>query len=162
MNYIMRKADGKKREYDFIDFPDAYFKSCCEKNGVEVDLVGSLKLDDSPYILIVCTVPEEKSEAFEKAMRDLERKMLICRHNDYPEFCESYFKEMEYFNNPKCPDCGSDNIAEIFYEYPKLPFFLKRRFKKSLENKKIVLRDYKNHSDGENDRWHCNKCGCEF
>ena len=131
MNYIICEPDGEKRECNFIDFPDAYFKSCCEQNDVEVDLVGSLKLDDSPYILIVCTVSEEKSKAFEKAMRDLERKMLICGHNDYPEFCESYFKEMEYYNNPKCPECNSDNIAEIFYEYPKLPIFFRRRFPKT-------------------------------
>ena len=135
MNFIMRKTNGKRQEYEFIDFPDAYYKSCCEKNGVEVHLVGSLKLDDSPYILIVCTISVEESEAFEKAMRDLERKMLICRHNDYPEFCESYFKEMEYFNNPKCPECGADNIAKIFCDYPKLPIFCRRRFKKMLGNK---------------------------
>lgn len=162
MNYNKRKADKKRQEYDFIDFPNAYFKSCLKQNGLEVKLEGTLKLDNSPYILIVCTVPVEKSDAFEKAMQDLERKMLICGHNDYPEFCASFFKEMEYLNNPKCPDCGSDNIAEIYYEYPKLPFFLKKRFKKELENKKVILRENKNTSDDENDMWHCNECGCEF
>lgn len=162
MNYIKRETGRKRQEYEFIDFPNAYFRSCCEQNDVEVHLVGSLKLDDSPYILILCNVPIEKSEAFEKAMQDLERKMLICGHNDYPEFCESYFKEMEYYNNPKCPECGSDNLATIFYEYPYLPLFFKRKFKKDLKNKKVIITDRKKPSDEESERWHCNECGCEF
>lgn len=162
MNYIKHEFDSKRKEYEFIDFPEAYFKSCCEQNGVKARLEATMKLENSPYILIICTVPAEKSDAFEKAMLDLERKMLICGHNDYPNFCESYFEELEYLNNPKCPDCGSDNIAEIYYEYPKLPFFIKRRFKKRLENKKVILSDCKNRSDDDNNKWHCNECGCEF
>ena len=162
MNYIKLETGRKRQEYEFIDFPNAYFRSCCEQNDVEVHLVGSLKLDDSPYILILCNVPIEKSEAFEKAMQDLERKMLICGHNDYPEFCKSYFDEIDRLNNPKCPECGSDNLATIFYEYPYLPLFFKRKFKKDIKNKKVIIYEGKKLSDEESERWHCNECGCEF
>ena len=162
MNYIKCEIRGRRQKYEFIDFPDAYYKSVCKQNGVEVKIEATQKLDDSPYTLIICTVPAKKADAFKKAMRGLERKMLICRHNDYPDFCESFFKEMEYLINPKCPECGADNIAEIYYEYPKLPFFLKRRFKKKLDKKEIILSNCKRPSDDKNNRWHCNDCGCEF
>lgn len=162
MNYIKRGSTRIKQEYEFIDFPDAYYKSCCEDNGVKVHLEATLKLDNSPYILIICNVPAKKSAAFENAMRDLERKMLICRHNEYPEFCESYFNKRELLNNPKCPKCKSDNIAMILYDYPNLPLFIKRRVKKKIKNNEIVLSNCKATPGEDNDQWHCNDCGCKF
>lgn len=32
------------------------------------------------------------TKLFEKAMRDLEWKMLVCGHNDYPKFCDEHIK----------------------------------------------------------------------
>lgn len=65
---------------------------------------------------------------------------------------------MEISNNPKCPECGSENIAEIYYGYP----IDSPKLHKMIENKEIVLGGCQVYSDVENDRWHCNDCGCEF
>lgn len=65
---------------------------------------------------------------------------------------------MEISNNPQCPECGSMNIAEIYYGYP----IDSPKLHKMIENKEIVLGGCKVYSDVENDRWHCNDCGCEF
>ena len=65
---------------------------------------------------------------------------------------------MEISNNPKCPECGSENIAEIYYGYP----IDSPKLHEMIENKEIVLGGCQVYSDVENDRWHCNDCGCEF
>ena len=65
---------------------------------------------------------------------------------------------MEISNNPKCPECGSENIAEIYYGYP----IDSPKLHKMIENNEIVLGGCQVYSDVENDRWHCNDCGCEF
>lgn len=56
----------------------------------------------------------------------------------------------------KCPKCGSENIAEIFWGMPAMDEDLERR----IEEGKIVIGGCC--ITGFAPDWHCNDCGCEF
>lgn len=59
-------------------------------------------------------------------------------------------------DDPKCPECGSGNIAEILFGMPAFDKELER----ALDEGRIVLGGCC--ITGEDPEWHCNDCGCEF
>lgn len=92
MNYYKVGTTLRSIQYEFYDLPGGYFRSVFEKNGLSVKLECAYKLMDSPYIIVNCLVNKRKIKLFEQAMRDLEWKMLVCGHNDYPKFCDDHIK----------------------------------------------------------------------
>lgn len=48
----------------------------------------------SNYCIIFCKVFKKDSEEFEKALSELPKKMLLCGHNDFVEYCESAVNAM--------------------------------------------------------------------
>ena len=93
MNYIKLKSRLLKQEYAFFDFSEGYVWSFLNKNALSVHFTATWRTGDSPYILAFCEVPKRKTEEFEKAMRQLEWKMVVCGHTDYPDYCTSFFKD---------------------------------------------------------------------
>lgn len=59
-------------------------------------------------------------------------------------------------DDPKCPECGSENIAEILWGEPAFS----KELEHDLETGRIVLGGCC--ITGEDPEWHCNDCGCEF
>ncbi len=58
--------------------------------------------------------------------------------------------------SPKCPQCGSSNVAEIFWGMPAFDEDLERK----LNDGSIVLGGCcVSQADPD---WHCNDCGCRF
>ncbi len=57
---------------------------------------------------------------------------------------------------PKCPQCGSSNVAEILWGMPVLTEELERE----LNEGRIVLGGCC--VDVDDPDWHCNDCECEF
>lgn len=51
---------------------------------------------DKRYRIIFCKCRKRDANAFEEAMEDLPRKMLLCGHNDYIQFCEGLKNEIEF------------------------------------------------------------------
>jgi len=52
---------------------------------------------DSEYKIIFCKVRKKDSERFLAALEELPRKMLICGHLDYEEYCDEIFRKLEKY-----------------------------------------------------------------
>lgn len=45
--------------------------------------------DDSPYVVIFCSIRKKDKKRFIRSMEQLKKKMLFNKHYDYPEACEN-------------------------------------------------------------------------
>ena len=80
------------REYAFLDTPDYLADKVPIAREVPVRFRRrEFGCDGSPYVVVFCRFSRRYEGAFFKCMADLERKLLMSGHHDYPEWCERLF-----------------------------------------------------------------------
>lgn len=91
-NVRVKHAVPWVREYAFLDTPDYAADKLLITREVPVRFrrreFGSASC---PYVMVFCRFSEKYEEAFLTCMADLERKLLMSGHHDYPEWCERLF-----------------------------------------------------------------------
>ncbi len=82
--------------YAIIDTKDYFADQLFINKEVRVWFGVEYACPDAPYRVIFCKCRKRDAKAFEEAMEDLPRKMLLCGHTDYIRFCEELRNKMEY------------------------------------------------------------------
>lgn len=82
--------------YAIIDTADYFADQLFINKKVRVWFGAEYTCPDAPYCVIFCKCRKRDAKAFEAAMEELPRKMLLCGHPDYIQFCEELKRKMEY------------------------------------------------------------------
>lgn len=77
--------DNMYAYFDINDRPESL--RIFRQRGIRAKVVKTMTKEGVPYMIIVCRVPRKQSEAFSKAMGELERNLLLKGYADYSEFC---------------------------------------------------------------------------
>lgn len=93
MNYFCF-GGWPKLQYAYIDSQNYLADSLFCKYEVTVDFGDEYYRDDTEYRVIFCKIKKKDKEKFEKALSELNNKMLLCGRNNYEEFCDSFIKEL--------------------------------------------------------------------
>lgn len=89
LNYwTIRKFSLLYSYYAIIDTTDYLADQLFVKNEVRVWFGQEYICPDGPYCVIFCKCRKRDTGAFESAMNELPRKMLLRGHTDYIQFCE--------------------------------------------------------------------------
>lgn len=82
-----------KAAFAYVDTPDYKADRLFITHAVRVqfDRKG-LSKEGSNYVIVFCKVRTRDVPKFKAALADLERKMLLEGHSDYPAFCEELFR----------------------------------------------------------------------
>ncbi|MCR5652934.1 MAG: hypothetical protein K6F88_03945 [Ruminococcus sp.] len=92
MNFIKLKSQLRRQEYAYFDLPKYYADNLLRQRKLKVKIICEMEKEDAPYNVIFCRVPKKETSSFEVAMGELEKKMLVCGHTDYPDFCSEFIK----------------------------------------------------------------------
>jgi hypothetical protein len=90
MNFIKLKPRLRWQEYAYFDLPEYFADNLFRQRKLKVKIICEMEKDDTPYNVIFCRVPKKETSSFEAAMGELEKKMLVCGHTDYPEYCSKF------------------------------------------------------------------------
>lgn len=74
--------------YAYFDTKDYLADNLFIKHKVTVHFMQEYAHDGTEYIVILCKCRKRDSAAFCAALQELPKKMLICGHRDYMEFCK--------------------------------------------------------------------------
>lgn len=77
--------DSMYAYFDINEHPESL--RIFRQRGIRAKVVKTMAKKDVPYMIIVCRVPRRQSEAFSKAMEELESDLLLKGYTDYSEFC---------------------------------------------------------------------------
>lgn len=89
LNYWeLKKFSLRKRYFAFVDTGGYLADQLLVKYKVRVDYGQEYAMPDCPYRVIMCSVAKKDVSGFVQALNELENKMILFGHADYPEFCE--------------------------------------------------------------------------
>lgn len=80
--------------YAFIDSQDYLADQLFVKHKVKVDFGKEYRHEGSNYLVIFCKVRKTQEKEFIQALEELENKMLLMGHRDYPIFCSDIKKKI--------------------------------------------------------------------
>lgn len=78
-------------KYLYVDIDEKYAKKLFEHEGVKADCITVASEEDSPYIMVDCTVPKRDKETFIVIMEHLAKRMKFEERYDYPQACRRLF-----------------------------------------------------------------------
>lgn len=78
----------------YIDVPEHLADSLFEKHGVKVKFEGDYRKPGEEFIFVTCWIRKRDIEAYQRALEELGRKMILCGHPGYEAFCR---KAVEQF-----------------------------------------------------------------
>ena len=78
----------------FIDTTEYLSSQIFAKHNVKIKYIKTAGKPDLPYKIIICKVKNKYVEEFLKALDELEIKMLLTGHPDYPSFCQNLFSQL--------------------------------------------------------------------
>ncbi len=78
------------KNYAYIDHDSYLADDIFISKKIKVKFKGDFKWDDSNYRVVLCKVKKKDSKRFEKALEELEDKMLLTGHVDYEEACKKF------------------------------------------------------------------------
>lgn len=90
MNFVKLAPKFFRQQYMYFDLPDYYADNLLRQNNIKVKFISEMEKDGSPYRVIFCSVPKKECSSFEMAMDALEKKMIVCGHADYPQYCADF------------------------------------------------------------------------
>ncbi len=70
--------------YLYADVPDRYGEEILMDHGINIGFGKTLTHPDHKYILVSIKILKKDCLKFDAAMEDLERKILLTGHSDYP------------------------------------------------------------------------------
>ena len=86
-----------KLKYLYLDAPEYLADSLFVKHKVHVDYSkGEWHKDGEPYVAIECKIKRKDKDNFEKALGELNNKMLLCHHNDYEDWCNRFMGMVDH------------------------------------------------------------------
>lgn len=95
-NYIaFRQFSLLWAHFAFIDVPAYLADQLFIKHKVTVHFGEEAHRNDTEYVIIFCKVRKKDTDRFLAALEELPRKMLICGHLDYEEYCDEIFRKLE-------------------------------------------------------------------
>ena len=71
------------------------------RHKVRVRFNGEYVKNGFPYALIVCHIRKKDMAAFNEALKDLKRNMIICGYTDYEAEASALLDDMERFKEEK-------------------------------------------------------------
>jgi len=95
-NYIC--FGGRFRvKYAYIDTHNYLAVSLFYKHKVSVRFKDEYAKDGENYRVIFCSIKQKDKENFEKALLELQNKMLICGQLDYENYCNEIMEWMKQY-----------------------------------------------------------------
>lgn len=89
LNYWeLKKFSLRKKYFAFVDTGGYLADQLFVKHKVRVDYGQEYAMPDCPYRVIMCRIAKKEAPGFVQALIELENKMILFGHEDYPEFCE--------------------------------------------------------------------------
>ena len=73
--------------YAYVDHKDYLADALFAAENIPVRFKGEMVKEKSPYCVVFCKVWKKDSDRFENALQQMNNKMLLCGHTDYPEIC---------------------------------------------------------------------------
>lgn len=73
--------------FAYIDTKDYLADQLFIRHKVRVWFGKQFEKKGSPFILVLCKVRKKDVDRFLDALSEMENKMLLSGHRDYPEFC---------------------------------------------------------------------------
>ncbi|MDU3179936.1 MAG: hypothetical protein E6686_00860 [Lachnospiraceae bacterium] len=80
--------------YAFVDTEEYLGDQLFIQQKVEVSFGKEFGKKGNDYLIIFCKVRKKDEKNFLKALDELEKKMLLMGHHDYPAFCENLKLQM--------------------------------------------------------------------
>ncbi len=80
--------------YAFVDTEEYLGDQLFIQQKVEVSFGKEFGKKGNDYLIIFCKVRKKDEKKFLKALEELEKKMLLMGHHDYPIFCENLKLQM--------------------------------------------------------------------
>lgn len=87
-------------KYLYVDIDEEYAKKLFKYEGIKADCLTVASEENTPYIMVDCTIPKRDEEKFKSTMEHLAKKMKFEERYDYPQACRRLFGQDE------CPDRG--------------------------------------------------------
>ena len=84
-----------KISYVYIDSHNYLADSLFYKYEVPVKFGDEMSKNGEDYRLIFCKIKRKYKEKFEKALEELNNKMLLCGYEGYEEFCNKLIDWIE-------------------------------------------------------------------
>ena len=75
------------KAYVYLDHVDYLADSLFVQNKITVKFQYDMAKDGSPYGMVFCKVRKRDTGKFAEAMEQLNNKMILLGHKDYPEAC---------------------------------------------------------------------------
>lgn len=80
--------------YAFVDTEEYLGDQLFIQQKVSVSFGKEYGKKGNDYLIIFCKVRRKDENKFLKALDELEKKMLLMGHHDYPSFCEKLKRQM--------------------------------------------------------------------
>lgn len=95
LNYWeLKKFSLRKKYFAFVDTGGYLADQLFVKHKVRVDYGQEYAMPDCPYRVIMCSVAKIDVPEFVQTLKELENKMILFGHADYPEFCADLKKKI--------------------------------------------------------------------
>jgi hypothetical protein len=112
-NYLkLRTRSPFTYSYLFLDCEEYLADQLFIKYRVPVKFGEEFCRKDSKYRVIRCKIRKRYEESFQKAMADMEDKMILRGYPGYAEFCENFFDQI---NKARCelPVAGQRAVSGV-------------------------------------------------
>jgi len=78
-----------------FDLEDQSFQEMAYEKDIKVKIYKTFVHPEESYAIYFVKVPKKQTEVFVDILEELEKKMLLLGHTDYPEFCEEFERKMD-------------------------------------------------------------------
>lgn len=92
--YQLKKFSFFYHSFVFLDTKEYMADQIFINHKIKVHFGRELENPNSDYIAVFIKVKKKETEEFLRSMEELENKMLLKGHKDYPDFCNRFMKSL--------------------------------------------------------------------
>ena len=92
-NYFpLEKTSLRYKYFFYIDTEEYLADSLFIKHNVKVCFQQEAHRPDTDFIFVFCRIKKADLNKFTEALEDLNKKMLLLGHTNYPGFCKNFYE----------------------------------------------------------------------
>lgn len=91
----LNKPSLLQTHFAYIDNQKHFADDIFARRQANVKVTSEFEKPGTPYVIVICKVPNRKVRAFLGAMQELPRRMLVCGYPDYTKFCNDFWEELK-------------------------------------------------------------------
>lgn len=98
ITYIKLKTSILNPRYEliYLDTPDYLADNIFVNYNIKsIKIKNEFQKNDEKYVIIRCSIKKKDYANFIIAMEELQNKMLLCGHREYPDFCRGFIAALK-------------------------------------------------------------------